>query len=65
MLLIFPEDENKVRVFDDFWDEETGISYSYRILRTWELDKEVVLQKKLVSLYPLLPLMKERPDETP
>ncbi len=44
--------------------EETGISYSYRILRTWELHKEVVLQKKLVSLYPLLPLMKERPGET-
>ena len=29
------------------------------------MEKETALGKKLVGLYPLLPLMKEKPGETP
>jgi hypothetical protein len=34
-------------------------------LRTQELKRDTVLKQKLIALYPLLPLMREQPGETP
>ncbi len=64
-LFIFPGNENRENYLIDQWDEKEGIEYYYRVLLAWELDKEPILQKKLVTLYPLLPLMKEKPGEKP
>ncbi len=64
-LFIFPGNENKENCLIDQWDKREGIKYYYRGLLAWELDKEPILQKKLIALYPLLPLMKEEPGEKP
>ncbi len=64
VLFIFPENENRTNRIKDIWDENAGIDYSYRVMRTWEQDKRTILDKKLLALYPLLPLMHKEPGET-
>ncbi len=64
VLFIFPENENRTNRIKDIWDADTGIDYSYRVIRTWEQDKKTIMEKKLLALYPLLPLMYKEAGET-
>ena len=65
VLFLYPEHDNGVNRLSDNWAEEITLDYGYRVLRAWELEKSIILQQKLISLYPLLPLMREEPGETP
>jgi predicted transposase YdaD len=65
VIFLYPEHDNKLNCLTDNWNGEKTLDYSYRAVRIWEMEKDAVLNKKLIGLYSLLPLMKEKPGETP
>jgi predicted transposase YdaD len=65
VIFFYPEHDNGINFLTDSWGEEKSLSYGFRAVRVWEMEKERVLEKELIGLFPLLPLMKEKPGETP
>lgn len=65
VILFYPKDDNKQHNLDDGKFDDSGISFSYAVIRIWELEKKYIIDSKLIGLYPLLPLMRVEPNETP
>lgn len=65
VILFYPKDDNKQHNLDDGKFYDSSISFSYAVIRVWELEKDYIIDNKLIGLYPLLPLMKVDPNETP
>lgn len=59
-VFFFPDHENKPHGLQD-----DGIDYKYRVVRLWEVPRAAVIDKSLIGLYPLLPLMQDEAGETP
>ena len=55
VIFFFKKHDNKNHhlVDDDF-------DYSYKVIRVWEIDDTEIINKKLIGLYPLLPLAKHK-----
>lgn len=64
VIYFFKEHDNKKYSLEDHWDEEETLKYSYKAIKVWEMRKEEIIKKKLLGLYPLIPLMKKGPKET-
>ncbi len=65
VILFYPKDDNKQHNLDDGKFDDSNISFSYGVIRVWELKKDYVIDNKLIGLYSLLPLMEIEPNETP
>lgn len=64
VLFFYPATDNKRHhLIDQRW-EHIGVDYSYDVVRIWEVARHTVIERKLVGLYPLLPLMKGELEET-
>ena len=64
VIFLYPEHDNNKNYLTDNWNGEKTLDYRYRAVQLWKMEKETVLDKKLAGLYPLLPLMKDKPGET-
>lgn len=65
VVFFYPKDDNKLHVLEDNRDDESKISYSYDVVKIWQMRKDYVISNKLIGLYSLLPLMEAKQDETP
>ena len=45
-------------------DDDSNTITGYDVLRVWEMDKEFIIENKLMGLYSLLPLMKDDRKES-
>ena len=63
VILFYPKHDNENHVLKDSCDNITTLHYTYRVIRIWEYSRQEVIEKKLLGLYPLLPLMKGKPGE--
>lgn len=64
VIYFFKEHDNKRYDLSDRWGSEETLKFSYRSIKVWEMKKCPVIEKKLVGLYPILPLMEKNEDET-
>lgn len=64
VIYFFKKNDNKTYSLHDNWGEEETLKFSYKPIRIWETKKEVVISKKLLGLYPLIPLMERESSET-
>jgi len=64
VIYFFKEHDNKRYDLSDRWGLEETLKFSYRSIKVWEMKKCPVIEKKLVGLYPILPLMEKNEDET-
>ena len=58
LILFFEKHDNKVHSLKDESFEGQRLDYCYKVVRVWEIEPDDVLKRKLLGLYPLLPLMK-------
>ena len=66
VVFFYRENDNKVHRLHDCWGEAATLDYTYRVIRIWEEPRQPVIEKELIGLYPLLPLMKgNRKKEEP
>jgi predicted transposase/invertase (TIGR01784 family) len=66
VVFFYRENDNKVHRLHDRWGEAAMLDYTYRVIRIWEEPGQPVIEKELIGLYPLLPLMKgDREKEEP
>jgi predicted transposase YdaD len=61
-VLVLLEDSPAARRVPDFF-AEANVRVSYRLIRLWEQDPQVILQSGLIGLLPLVPLMAGSPAE--
>ncbi|APQ78761.1 MULTISPECIES: Rpn family recombination-promoting nuclease/putative transposase [Clostridium] len=64
VIYFYKEHDNKQYTLRDNWDGEKTLEFSYKAVKVWEMNKESVISKQLLGLYPLLPLMKRDLNET-
>ncbi|MBF7081980.1 Rpn family recombination-promoting nuclease/putative transposase [Desulfallas sp. Bu1-1] len=65
VVFFFQDDDNGLHRLRDRWDGGL-LEYSYTVIRVWDERRQPVIARRLVGLYPLLPLMRgEDDDETP
>ncbi|MGO1470314.1 MAG: hypothetical protein ACTHW2_09865 [Tissierella sp.] len=64
VVFFYPKDDNREHSLYDKRVDKSNISFSYDIIRVWELDKDYIIDNKLIGLYSLLPLMEIEPGET-
>lgn len=65
VVFFYPHHDNRKHRLEDFWGEERTLDFGYEVVRVWEMKKQPVIEKKLLGLYPLLPLMEQEEEETP
>lgn len=65
VFFFYPAHDNGVHRLTESWGELKTLEFTYRVIRVWEQPREPVIARKLVGLYPLLPLMKGEPGEDP
>lgn len=65
VVFFYPQHDNRQHKLEDKREDNSNISYSYDVIKIWEMEKEYVIDNKLIGLYSLLPLMKAKKDETP
>ena len=63
VIFFFPQDDNKNHHLNDSIGEEISVNFTYQVIRVWEQDRQLIIDQKLLGLYPLLPLMKSQKDE--
>jgi predicted transposase YdaD len=64
-VFFFQDDDNGLHRLRDRWDGGL-LEYSYTVIRVWNERRQPVIARRLVGLYPLLPLMRGGDDdETP
>ncbi|KFI34789.1 hypothetical protein HY00_09690 [Peptococcaceae bacterium SCADC1_2_3] len=63
VFFFYPEHDNKNHRLTDHWEELKTLEFTYRVVRVWEESRQSVIERELVGLYPLLPLMKEKEGE--
>lgn len=56
--------DNRQYFLEDSWGSDTTLQFSYKAIKVWELKKNIIIERKLQGLYPLLPLMEREPEET-
>ena len=64
VVFFYPKDDNKQHKLKDERSGDSKISFSYDVIKIWELKKSYIIEKKLIGLYSLLPLMQIEPGET-
>ncbi|MCL5779536.1 MAG: hypothetical protein M1119_01015 [Firmicutes bacterium] len=65
VVFFFQDDDNGLHRLRDRWDGGL-LEYSYTVIRVWDERRQPVIARRLVGLYPLLPMMRgEDDDETP
>ena len=64
VIYFYQEHDNKQYSLNDKWDEDKTLDFSYKAVKVWELNKNTIIDKKLKSLYPLIPLMKRQGNES-
>jgi hypothetical protein len=59
-IVIFFSDkhDNGIHHLDDTWETEQTLDYNYKVVKVWEIDSADIVKRKLIGLYPLLPLAK-------
>jgi len=65
VIFFFPKDDNKNHHLSDSNGEEESVNFTYQVIRVWEQDRQLIIDQKLLGLYPLLTLMKSQEDEDP
>jgi len=65
VIFYFPEHDNKRNTLNDDWQGKLTIDYNYEVIKVWELKKDLIINKQLYGLYPLLPLMQVEKMEMP
>jgi predicted transposase/invertase (TIGR01784 family) len=61
VIFFYEEDDNGIHHLSD-----KGFEYTYTVIKVWEERRQSVIDKRLVGLYPLLPLMRgEQMEEKP
>ena len=64
VIYFYKQHDNHRYSLTDSWDEDETLKFSFKAIKVWEIDKKSVISKKLIGLYPLLPLMKKESHET-
>ena len=64
VVFFYPEHDNKKHRLENRNDDKKYLDYCYDVIQVWKQKKQVVLENKLVGLYPLLPLMEQGEGET-
>lgn len=64
VVYFYKSHDNKQYSLEDTWGNEDTLKYCYRPIRIWEIKKAYILEKKLLGLYPLLPLMEKYENES-
>ncbi|MCH5138908.1 Rpn family recombination-promoting nuclease/putative transposase [Clostridiaceae bacterium UIB06] len=64
VIYFYKDHDNKQYTLEDTWSGEETLKFSYKPIKVWEMKKEIVIEKKLIGLYPLLPLMQKKENET-
>lgn len=64
VIYFYKDHDNKQYSLEDSWEEERTLEFSYKAIKVWELEKDLIIKSKLEGLYPLLPLMKKETSET-
>lgn len=64
VVYFYKEHDNKKYSLQDSWNDQETLMFSYKPIKVWEMKKESVIEKKLIGLYPLLPLMEKYNSET-
>lgn len=65
VVFFYPHHDNRKHRLEDFWGEDKTLDFAYEVIRVWEMSKKPIIEKKLLGLYPLLPLMEQEEQETP
>lgn len=63
VFFFFPEHDNMNHRLNDRWGELATLEFTYRVVRVWEQPRQTIVDRKLIGLYPLLPLMKGEAGE--
>jgi len=58
VVLFYPEHDNEEHSLINKWGDDGELQYSYRVIKVWEMDKNPVIENRLIGLYPLIPLMR-------
>ncbi|MBW9173602.1 Rpn family recombination-promoting nuclease/putative transposase [Clostridium estertheticum] len=64
VIYFYKEHDNKQYILEDSWNGEETLKFSYKAIKIWEMEKDPVIKKKLIGLYPLIPLMGRNHNET-
>lgn len=64
VVFFYPKDDNKVHQLKDERSDDSNISFSYDVIKIWEIKKDYIIDNKLIGLYSLLPLMRIEQGET-
>ena len=64
VVFFYPKDDNKEHELNDERSDDSKISFSYDVIKIWELKKDYIIDNELIGLYSLLPLMEIEPGET-
>ena len=56
VVYFYKSHDNKQYSLEDNWGDENTLHYSYRAIKVWEMKREYIIEKKLLGLYPLIPL---------
>lgn len=59
-----PKDDNKLHEIKDERADGSNISFSYDVIKIWEIKKDYIIGNNLLGLYSLLPLMEIEPGES-
>lgn len=65
MIFFYPQHDNRNQKLEDKGIDDSRIEYSYDVIKVWKMKKGDVIEKKLIGLYPLMPLMEIELGETP
>lgn len=63
VILFFEKHDNKLHSLRDNRFEDQALDYRYKVVKVWEIDVNEILERKLIGLYPLLPLARHEKDE--
>ena len=64
VIYFFKKDDNKEYSLKDKWNDTETLKYSFKPIRIWETPTDLITEKKLIGLYPLLPLMQRQQTES-
>lgn len=64
VIYFYKEHDNKQYLLEDKWNGKETLKFCYRPIKVWEMEKEYVIKRKLIGLYPLLPLMEKNQNES-
>lgn len=64
VIYFYKEHDNKQYRLEDKWDDDKTLDFSYKAIKVWEIKKNAIIERKLKSIYPLMPLMEREEEET-